>query len=137
MHRTGTNNTRCEVSHLYCCSTHWHSPTYKLQTNEHHGREVISRIYLSYAKRSYYSFITLIIPTVKINGCVHLLFCNPRNRHVFSGGRIDVIILHGQYMLFPCWLEAMVAPHPAVKKVISVPFSDVVLFHAIGICIIK
>ncbi|RUS77085.1 hypothetical protein EGW08_015168 [Elysia chlorotica] len=59
------------------------------------------------------------------------------NGHVFSGGRIDVIILHGQYMLFPCWLEAMVAPHPAVKKVVSVPFSDVVLFHAIGICIIK
>ncbi|GFS24991.1 4-coumarate--CoA ligase-like 4 [Elysia marginata] len=62
---------------------------------------------------------------------------DPSNRHVFSGGRIDAIILHGQYMLFPCWLEAMVAPHPAVKKVISVPFSDVVLFHAIGICIIK
>ncbi|GFO03246.1 4-coumarate--coa ligase-like 4 [Plakobranchus ocellatus] len=62
---------------------------------------------------------------------------DPKTQHVFSGGRIDAIILHGQYMLFPCWLDAMVSPHPAVKQVVSVPFPDAVLFHAIGICIIR
>ena len=43
MHRTGTNNTRCEVSHLYCCSADKHSPTYNVHIVEYMGREVISK----------------------------------------------------------------------------------------------
>ncbi|XP_059177683.1 uncharacterized protein LOC131957008 [Physella acuta] len=57
--------------------------------------------------------------------------------HLFVGGRIDSIILHGEYMLYPAWLEEMIAAHPAVQQVVVVPVLDDVLFHAVGACVVR
>lgn len=56
--------------------------------------------------------------------------------HLKVGGRIDSLILHGEFMIYPKWVEDMVSPHPSVQQVISVPVADDVLFHAVGICVI-
>uniref|UniRef100_A0A2C9LAU2 Medium-chain acyl-CoA ligase ACSF2, mitochondrial n=1 Tax=Biomphalaria glabrata TaxID=6526 RepID=A0A2C9LAU2_BIOGL len=60
-----------------------------------------------------------------------------RTGHLFVGGRMDSIILHGEYMIYPFWLEEMLSTHPDIKEVVIVPVSDPVLFHAIGAIVIK